>query len=364
MMLDIDNFIQQVKHNCNISDAQFWGYYSICGLLMRYRELYRTEHGLQPWNHIDNADVCRWIQERERLWLELEDAELQPVIVAGKSFDPFDITGLNAILRPEGLLYGAGYGTFGKPTFFIARLETFKELLDYRIHYAGAELCRDLAAAPAMLQSSCIYVRPEVLSIYIWDRFQEMKANRGGCLPERIFSSYGMKISDEDGPELFSKITQLVRDLSEVFVLHELGEAFEDEFAEDWTEILSIGCDKATELYLRGIKDVRADTSYKGPLRMLYESRDSAGIAFFVSFLDGIRKEIFPEIRECFNRFVESGDWLVLEHARRTGYERAERLQKEIVELWRIKKDLTEIAQYIRNNIRDRRDRAENSGHR
>ena len=351
-MKDIDAFIQQVKLNCNISDAKFWGYYSICGLLMRYRELYRSEHSLMPWDSIDNEEVCQWIQEREKLWLDLEDADLQRIIIDNRSYDPFDITALNSVLQAEGLVYSGGYGTFNKPTFFIAKLDAARDLFDYRVHYTGTELCRDLAASPAILQGRCIYVRPEVLSIFIWDRFQELKANRFSRLTERMFSEYRIQSTDRQCPELYKKIIDMVRDASEVFVLHEAGEAYEDEYSDDWHEILSEGCDKATELFLRGIKDVRADTSVMGPLRMIVGRRYRAGISFFVAFLDGIRKEIFPEIRDAFQQFVESGDWSVLEDARKTGYRRAERLQAETVALWKKKRDMSAIAGYIRDTLR------------
>jgi hypothetical protein len=351
-MKDIDAFIQQVKLNCNISDAKFWGYYSICGLLMRYRELYRSEHSLMPWDSIDHGEVCQWIQEREKLWLDLDDAELQRIIIDGRSYDPFDITCLNSVLRAEGLVYSGGYGTFNKPTFFMAKLEASRDLLDYRVHYTGTELCRDLAASPAMLQGSCIYVRPEVLSIFIWDRFQELKANRSSRLTERMFSDYSIQSTDEQCTELYKKISDMAGDASEVFVRHEAGEAYEDEYSDDWHEILCEGCDKATELFLRGIKDVRADTSSIGPLRMIVDSGDRAKISFFVAFLDGIRREIFPEIRDAFQRFVESGDWTVLENARKTGYHRAERLQAETVALWKKKRDMAAIAGYIRDTLR------------
>jgi hypothetical protein len=353
-MMDIDDFLKQVKYNCNISDANFWGYYSICGLLMRYRELYRSEHSLLPWEKIDHEEVCGWIQEREMLWQELEDRDYQKLNIGGQSFDPFDIDRLNATLRPEGLIYGAGYGTFNKPTFFVARLSSEKDLLDYRVHYTGIELCRDLSASPAMLQGRCIYVRPEILSTFIWDRFTEMKANSAGGLMEKMFSAHDMQRTEKDGSELHRKIIDMGRNVSQVFVLHEAGEAFEDEYSDDWQEILSEGGDKATELFLRGIKDVRADTSAMGPLRMLTDSRDNAGIAFFVAFLDGIRKEIFPEIREAFQRFLESGDWSVLEHARETGYDRAKRLQAETVALWKKQKDVTAVAGYIRDTLRNK----------
>src|SRR5512143_3076915 len=111
-MKGLDVFTRQVKHNCDISDAKFWGYYSICGLLMRYRELYRSEHRLAPWDSIANDEVAKWIQERESLWQALGDKELQQIVFEGKSYDPFDVNGLNSALQDTGLLYGAGYGTF------------------------------------------------------------------------------------------------------------------------------------------------------------------------------------------------------------------------------------------------------------
>ena len=138
-------------------------------------------------------------------------------------------------------------------------------------------------------------------------------------------------------------------DASEVFVLHETGEAYEDNYYDDWHEILSSGLDKATELYLRGIKDIRADTSPMGPLKTIVETRSRPRLSFFVAFLDGIRREIFSEIRDAFQRFVESGDWSFIEKARESGYERSGVLQAGAVDAWRTEKDGAVLAKYIRN---------------
>jgi hypothetical protein len=74
-MIDIANLAAQVKKNCNISDAKFWGYYSLCGILLRLRELYRIETGLKPHEKIRQGDVGAWITDRESLWRELEDKD-------------------------------------------------------------------------------------------------------------------------------------------------------------------------------------------------------------------------------------------------------------------------------------------------
>ncbi len=346
---DIDAFVRQVKHNCNISDAGFWGYYSICGLLMRYRELYRHERSLSPWETIEQEEITRWIQEREALWQELEDRELEALVIGGRSYDPFDVNGLNAVLGPAGLVYGSGYGAFNKPTFFVAEADGAADLLDYRVHYAGTELCRDIAAAPAMLQGRCIYVRREVISQFLWDRFQDMRAN-DYCLPASVmFSRYDIARADEASPGLHTKFAVLVEDATEVFVLHELGEAYEDAFDDAWREMLTAGCDKATELYLRGIKDIRADASALGPLQAICRSRKLPQLSIFVAFMDGIRREIFPEIRTAAARVGEQGDWSVIEQARNAGYERAAELQRELAGLWRQQHDVAALAKFVRD---------------
>jgi hypothetical protein len=344
----IDEFVRQVKRNCDISDAKFWGYYSICGLLMRYRELYRNEHSLMPWDSIRSEEISSWIQERETLWKDLEDLELQDLVIHGRTYGPFDVNGINEELCNAGLIYGSGYGTFNKPTFFVAELAAAKDLYDYRVYYAGRELCRDISAAPAMLQGRCIYALTEVIEHIIWDRFQELKAHPHNLPAEMMFSHYGILSSEDASPELYKKIRHLADDAAEVFVLHEAGEAYEDEYDDEWHDILSEGCDKATELFLRGIKDVRADTSSLGPLKAIIDTGNIARLCVLVAFMDGIRREIFPEIRDVFQRFRELPDWSVIEGARSVGYRRAERLQAEIVEVWKEKRDMAAIARHIR----------------
>lgn len=345
---EIEDLIRQVKLNSNISDAKFWGSYSICGLLMRYRELYRNEHALMPWDVIDHKEVSSWIHERETLWKKLEDLELQKIVIRGGVYDPFDVNSLNARLRAAGLIYGSGYGMFNKPTFFIARLEAVRDLFDYPVHYAGSELCRDIASTPAMLQGRCIYVRREIILSFIWDRFQELKANRFGFLTEMMFSHYGIGRPDEACPELFAKIRRLAADVAELFIMHEAGEAYEDEYSGEWHEMLGEGCGKATELFLRAIKDIRADTSPLGPLRAVTGAKNLPLLGCFVALMDGIRREIAPEIREAFQVFSHSMDWSGIERARLAVYQRSSRLQSEVVRIWSESRQQSAIAEYVR----------------
>ncbi len=332
--MDIESLKEQVKLNCTISDARFWGYYSICGLLMRLRELYKSEKGLMPWDKASREEIAEWIAVTETRWKSLEHETFRPLDTGDALYDPFDVDGLNTLLNHGGYVYGAGYGRFNKPTFFLATLEKRRESYDYLIHYAGRELCRDLSTSVAMLQGRCIFMRLDALKGLLWDKFQELKGRRFGGLLKEAFSSYGLE-GGESSAELFDKIEALSSGVSELFVLHETGEAFEDEHTDEWLEILSGNTDRAVEFYVRGVKDLLADTSEKGPLEYIIQGRKKPLLNFHLAFLDGIRKEIFPELINAFQNFLDSGDWSLLEDARRTGYRRAVELRAHILGLWK-----------------------------
>ena len=80
----LNEVLPQVRHNCLVSDAVYWGYYSTCGLLLRLREQYRFEAGLSPDDPVDNKAIGAWIEKRETRWQELDSAEPQEITIKGK----------------------------------------------------------------------------------------------------------------------------------------------------------------------------------------------------------------------------------------------------------------------------------------
>jgi hypothetical protein len=332
--MDLEGLIGQVKLNCTISDAKFWGYYSVCGLLMRMRELYLNEHSLMPWDNAPADEVSRWVSGRETQWGVLEDEGLHEIAVGGRLYDPFDADALNLLLRDSKLVYGSGYAMFNKPTFFIADLIESRELLDYHVCFTGHELCRDLSAYAAMLQGRCIHVRYDVIKAIIFDRFQAMRARRYGGVTEEMFRHYGIRKNDALSHDLIGRFGDMAAAIAELFVRHEVGEAYEDEGSDEWTGILLSCNDKHSELYLRGIKDLIADTSVMGPLRAIKAAGDEPLLYVYVALLDGLRKELFPMIGNAFQRFVETGEWGSIEEARERGYERAKKWRESVLRLW------------------------------
>jgi hypothetical protein len=333
--MDLEALVRQVKFNCTISDAKFWGYYSVCGLLMRMRELYLNEHSLMPWDNAPADEVSRWMSGREAQWSALEKERLHKIAVGKRLYDPFDPDALNLLLQDSKLVYASGYAVFNKPTFFVASLIESREFLDYRICFTGHELCRDLSAYAAMLQGRCIYVRYDVIKTIIFERFQTMRARRYGGVAEEMFRHHGIRKSDALSPDLIGGFSEMATAISALFVRHEVGEAYEDDGSEEWGEILLSCNDKHSELYLRGIKDVIADTSAMGPLRAITASEDRPLLYAYVAFLDGLRRELFPMIGNAFQRFVETGEWAAIEGARERGYEKAKEWRESVIRSWK-----------------------------
>ncbi len=324
----------QVKNNCNISDAHFWGHYSICGLLMRMRDLYKSEHGLMPWDAIPREEMSQWISSREDLWQKLEHEEIRPLKINGFDYDPLAIDGINAVLRIEGLVYGSGFGPFHKHAFFLGRLLDQREILDYSVHFIGRELCRDLSSSPAMLQGRCIYVRSDIIRSLCWDKFEELKTRRFGGLLEEMFGQYGITRSDTRTGDFHTRFDALSAAVAEILVLHEVGEAFEDDYEDKWLLLLASAQDKKSHFYLRGVKDLLADSSGKGPLSKIILKKDRPLLSVYLSMLDPIRRELCPEIMSSFQDFVDAGEWAVLERMRESLYQKSRDALKKIIFLW------------------------------
>ena len=92
-MIDIENIVQQVLHNCLISDSRYAGVYSVCGLALRLRDLYKWEMGLEPWVEKDPDEVLTWIGIKEEAWDNLAHKDFKALQILNKRFDPFDISG-------------------------------------------------------------------------------------------------------------------------------------------------------------------------------------------------------------------------------------------------------------------------------
>src|SRR3990172_662767 len=135
--------LNDIKFNCDVSDAQFWGYFSVCGLLMRYRDLFRSEKKLKPWSEINREEIMSWISIKESRWPELEEKGFRDLTIGENTYGPFEVVEINHVLKDQNLIYGAGYGMYMKPTFFLAELRSLSEISGLTVYTSGIEFIRD-----------------------------------------------------------------------------------------------------------------------------------------------------------------------------------------------------------------------------
>ena len=350
--IDREKLTSQVKTNCDISDAKFWGSYSICGLLLRLREQFRKETGVMPWQEIAKDDIAEWIAAREELWRQREGDEFVPLSLRGRACPPFAVEQANALLGEEGIVYGAGVGINMKPSFFLARLESQRVIEGFTVYVAGDEFVRDLSFYPAMLLNNTIFVRRDALTLTLWEKFEEIRQKRYCGALAYAFSLYGIRPGDRATQGLYGKIQEIGERETEPYIYHEIGEALEGRrLGQEWKEILAQCRNRRVEFFLRGVKDVLADTSEGGMLRHVIENDRRASLAFYLAFLGGFRKSIFKEIQEAFAGFMETEDWSRIETARKQGYRRAARFAERVLSLYASPRDKAKLDEVIEREL-------------
>jgi hypothetical protein len=337
-MVDIDSITEQVKLNCNISDAKHWGYYLPCGLLLRLRDLYRIENASRPWEKIGTEKIAGWIGAREGLWQELEGADFHHIIIGNKRYRPFDVKGINAALTGQGLIYGAGYGNLLKPVFILAELMEKKRIGRYDVYVLGRERARDLSTVPAMIQGNTIILRYETMNLFFWEKLEEMKARRSIGALYHAFAEYGIlkeALGQISPKELEEGLANITRKEIASYMHHEIGEASQRRLLGSWWKelLVKLPYSKA-EMFLRSLKDVLADTCDKGMLSHVIKSKKAGSLFFYIALPGGLRKTIFPDIATASEEFIRTCDWNIIEKARQAGHNRAKRYVAQLKKIY------------------------------
>jgi hypothetical protein len=310
--------VETIGRNCDISDARHAGMYSICGLALRLRDLYKWKTGLEPWQEGESATVLDWIGKQEARWESLSECDFVPIPLNGRKFDPFDTEGLNAVLEPFRLFYGAGYAYGMKPSFFLASVSGRHELEGHAVVELGRELARDMLTLPALTQGGTIVWRKEASRMWLWDRMQYVNASGRPALSVALASA-GVR-----NAKPHRQLKRLLDAQKDAFLYHELAELKGDVLpSETWRLLMADLRQTPAEIFVRAVRDLLADTAPDGTLIRLIRNRNTTALALYTAFFEGLAREMFPELRRAFVDFVESGNWRSMETAVSIGYERA-----------------------------------------
>lgn len=312
-MLNIGSLAATVQKNCDISDAQYAGDYSLCIFLLKMREYFRWEHQLSFAGSLPRERVGRWMQEREQLWETLEGLPFEAIRLPDRSVDPFDSAAINQALLPQGYVYSAGLGRFGKPHFFLGQLEHSEQHDGVTIHISSCEYARDLVAPPAMLLDNTVYLRQESMRRAVWEQIEEWRWNhQGNQAMTRALTGFDLERDPEGCLDHFTRYA------SRIAILHETGEAQAERLlGEAWPRMLASVSRRKAEFQARAVRDLLADclTTLPG----LLKQAEAPAIHFFFAGFSGLRRHLFPEALTAYQAWLLSNDTQTLEQLAQRG---------------------------------------------
>jgi hypothetical protein len=299
-MRNLAQLSDAVQHNCDVSDARFAGDYGLCTFLLKMREYYRWENELPFAQALPKDELGDWLKAREQQWEGIATEDFAPLPMARGALDPFDAEGANRELLPQGCVYGAGYGRFGKPVFYLGRLLRVEERAGFTVLVSSCEYARELAAPPAMLQGRTIFLRVESVRRYLWEKIEEWQWRKQDNAMARALAAYDF-ITDTE-----FALHRMAENEMETMILHEVGEARAGELlGEAWRELtLSVTCTKR-EPVARAVRDVLADCL--STLPTLLQRANLPALHFYFATFDAPRRQLFPQALEAYESFLRDG---------------------------------------------------------
>lgn len=330
----LPEFIRLVRWNCRLASAGGAYHYSLCGLLLRLRQLYKWEHGMQPWQEPDPDAVLAWVAEQEKVWESLEDAPWQNLAWGEATFEPQDVDGVNALLLPLGLAYGAGLSRGMKPTFFLGELAEVRREGELTILILAKELARDLDGTPALCQGSLIYARHEAMGFYVWDRLADPVQQSNEFLKIAL-AGHGLKLKSllRDPGAHEAQFRDLLAAELEAAIHHEIGEAREPSLRQALPLVLASFPQTRVEHWARGLKDALAEANEWGRLSYLIKNRNLPSLALMLAWRPGLYSLLMPELEPACRRVADNGEWQALEEARVQVLSRLRRTAAGLTEL-------------------------------
>jgi len=329
--------VAAVQTNCHIADARHAADLTLCIYLLQMREFHRWECRLPFGAALAREAVGAWIAEREALWSALEEAPFVPLPVplpegpgtAVATLDPFDVAAINACLRPQGLLYGAGYVGADRPVFFLAVLHGTDTREGLEVLAAGRELARGLAAPPAVLdragETQAIVLRRESLARWCWEKYEAWALRRTeGSAFQATVQAYGL---DRD---FDAALPRWLDEQSEVMVLHELGEVQAGRWLDPaWATMRLALPTRRADLYVRAVRDHLADFGVTLPA-LLDRGAEASIHTWFASY-DGVRELLYPRLSQAYAQWRGGDGGAALRLAIDRGHAHFTRLAQQVL---------------------------------
>jgi len=300
----LKDIIETVQHNCHIADARHAGDYTLCIYLLKMREMYRWEQGIDFKTLLTTDDVGEWLTAREGVWDEVEEQEYRAIHINDKEHEPFDNDLINTLLDEKNLVYNAGLGIRCRPHFFIAELEKRIHHDEYTIYISGKEYARDMAAPAAMAQQNKIFIRRESLRRVIWEILDDARVQGLDNPLTRAMSFYDF---EKDAEQALDRMAEVEIDN---VIQHEVGEVQAGHYlGEEWNDMVAELAKTQAEIMLRAIRDHIADSMTTLPvlLQKLLQNKNEASLHFYFGNMTAMRKHLAPGLLDAYESWHDSG---------------------------------------------------------
>ncbi|MEJ2056697.1 MAG: hypothetical protein P8X39_02515, partial [Desulfofustis sp.] len=311
-----ERLLSDIQYNCDVSDARDHGIYSMCSMVLKLRSLYKWEHRIEPWKEPESAELLDWIEAKESYWEGLAERDFRPVRLQDSSCAAHDTAAINRDQAGKNLFYGAGHGRSMKSIFFLSQVVNRHEVEDQPVVLLGRDYAREMAAPFALVQDNQVIIRLDSLRFFLYDHIQELRSSSRSSF--RFFlDQYGLlRGGSLDQQRLPAVLEQIVTGELDLFIFHEVGEILDKSLNLTTLHYLfgRFG-GSVIEFVCRAVKDVLADTHPRGVLAHIIKERRESTLSLYVSFLDGLRAELFPEMSAAWNSFLENRDWQTVQRA-------------------------------------------------
>lgn len=332
--MDGDAVREDIQFNCDISDAKGHDLYSMCTMVLKLRNLYKWEKGIEPWEEPEASALLEWIDARERYWQTIVDQPYRFLSLDGVNYSPDDVAAINEKLRDSGLVYGSGYGRSMKDVFFLAERIDQRSICGCRVIIMGKQKAKEMASPFAMAQQGVVYIHKENLRYFLWDQIQELRSCNRAAFRHAMTLHGVVKDGKLEQALLKNRFDAIVEEEMDLFVYHEVGEILQTTLDSTMLErIITTFPASVIELVCRSLKDILADTHPQGLLHHVVSERREASLSLYIGLLDGMRKELFPEIFEAFKKFSGGADWQAVSQAQEVCRQRSLAMAQKIQEI-------------------------------
>lgn len=311
-----ERLLRDIQYNCDVSDARDHGIYSMCSMVLKLRSLYKWEHRIEPWQEPESAALLDWIEAKETYWETLAEQDFRPLRLPGSSCAAHDTAAVNSHQAEKNLFYGAGHGRSMKSIFFLSQVVERYEVEDQPVILLDRDYAREMAAPFALVQDNQVIIRLDSLRFFLYDHIQELRSSCRSSF--RFFLDQYELVPDGslDQQRLPAVLEEIVARELDLFIFHEVGEILENSLNRITLQYLfgRFG-GSVIEFVCRAVKDVLADTHPRGLLAHISRERKESTLSLYVSFLDGLRAELFREMTPAWNRFLEDRNWQAVQRA-------------------------------------------------